>query len=115
MSQQNLSKILSESGFSNHKDTYYTLYIIENINISNFYPDIDFIGVPTFDPHHNPSIYICFKDNVPETQNFGLSLDMDGYMEDDYSSGFIYKIFNSNDDLIEELRRLNSVGLNIKG
>ena len=64
-------------------------------------------------------MYIHFKVNISEIHDFGLNLDMDGYIkENPYAcdnDNFIYKRFDDKNDFIEELYRLNSVGLNIKG
>lgn len=106
----NISKILSDNGFMNHKNPKTDSYIVENIAIVNFESIIEYIDVHV----HSYITYINFvEDNIPKELNFGLSLDMNGYEITDKK--YLYKRFNHKNDFLDELHRLNSIGLNIKG
>ena len=113
-----LCKILEENGFDYYEFPNDDTYILNNLQFVYNEPLIDYIEIANEDvryKHLNWHIYINFKSNVPQEQNFGLNLDMPGYIIHLVDNTCIYKIFYKENDFIEELYRLNSVGLNIKG
>lgn len=57
-------------------------------------------------------IHLDLNLNIDGISNFGINLDMSEYMGIGH---VIFKNFTNENDLIEELHRLNSIGLNIKG
>ena len=111
-----LGQILSDNGFSYHphpNDKYYTL-VIENIRILEMVQQITSIDVCTEGEH----FYICInlKDDYlySEDGELNLYINLSVYvcveMEDDV---FMSGEFDEN-EFIEELHRLNIIGLNIK-
>ena len=110
MSDDEFTKMLEDNGFSYHEhEIYRDCYVIENLDIVNYEPNIKNITVSEY------RSYVCinFKKDSRYMPSFGLNLDMEGY--ESCLAYDLCKKFNNNNDLIEELHRLNSIGLNIKG
>lgn len=106
----NIYQVLSDNNFKFHKHpSYFGTFIIKDLEIVNYEPLIECITVHSI----RYCIYIDFKDIIPEESNFGLSFDVCGY--ENISPGYLRKRFYSENDFIEELHRLNSIRLNIKG
>ena len=111
MSKYTLSKELSNNGFIFYKTTNDGEHAIKDINVVDSEKDVDHVSL--YDRESDQLLIIYFKGDVPETHNFGLSLDMDGYVKSMWVKS-ILKIFSNKYDLIEELYRLDCRGLNIK-
>lgn len=114
MSYCDLAKILTENGFNCKEDLDGT-HIVENLQIIHCEPLVEYIDVEY--EHYNQmkkfKIFINFKNAVVREPNWGLNIDVKDYIICDYK--FIMKIFDSENDFIDELQRLDSIGLDIKG
>lgn len=112
MVEANIEQILSKNCFKYYrcpKENYYS-FVIEDLEIVNSELLIEYVTVHI----RYCCVYINFKDLTPEEPNFGLNFDVSGY-SNNFCNKFINRSFDSENDFIEELQRLNSIGLNIKG
>lgn len=111
---EQLEQILSDSGFSYHphpNEEYNTL-VIENIGISKIYQQITSIEVNTIN-QNNFIVFIEFEMNyIINDSDFCIDLSMYTYYNGKYLRHLECEF--DKDKLIEELYRLNSIGLNIK-
>lgn len=108
-----LIEVLEKNGFSYHK--HHTIYV-DNLQIIHYEPLVDYIDVENFSERCGNLewyIYINFKNNVPKEQNCGLNFDVSEYIINLHN--YIYKKFDDENGFIDELHRLNSIGLTIKG
>ena len=107
---KDVGKILTNNGFKYHNCSKYSnSLVVEDLEIVNHESIIDYITVSK----NSLGIFINFKDSVPQTPNFGLDFDISGYKY--FFHGYVDIHFLDENDFIEELQRLNSTGLNIKG
>lgn len=112
----NLIKILSDNGFRCHEyselgdDTL----VIENIEISEMYQQITYVEVVQYS-RNDFSIFINLKNDYnPSNSDFSIDLSMYAYYRNNYGNYLTLDLDKKN-IFIEELHRLNSIGLNIKG
>lgn len=114
MSKVGLPKILSNNGFSycKHSDRIYNIFIVENMKISEMYQQIKYIEVAQL--YINTFIiYIHFEDYYIINKS-DFCIDLSAYiLPDKRYRNYLWCKFNEN-SLIEELHRLNFIGLNIK-
>ena len=114
MAGNGLEQILSNNGFSycEHPIEQYNTLIVKNMKISEIYQQIKYIVVIQF--YINIFVlYIHFEDDyIINKSDFHIDLSMYNCSDRGYSYHLWCK-FNEN-SLIEELHRLNPIGLNIK-
>ena len=115
MAKNYLINLLKGNGFSYHENNvdYGNLYVIEDINIIYREPKLSFVDVCMGECNTKFIVYINFKDTLCNERNFGLDFDLSGYKICEQT--FIGKMFYNKNDFIQELQRLDSIGLNIKG
>lgn len=115
LSEYDLPKLLLDNGF-----TYSPVrcagemqYNITNISILKLEHIIDSISVGY---NKRYFILILLMSKVYDKPNHGIdpSIDMSGYEAARYSDCDLYREFNSEDDFMKELYRLDSIGLNTK-
>lgn len=107
----NITHVLSKYHFKYHKcpKEYYSSFVIEDLKIVNIEPLIEYITVSLY----GYAIHINFNDIIPKEPNFGLSFDVSDYIKT--CPKYITRAFGSENNFINELQRLNLIGLNIKG
>lgn len=115
VSKRGLEQILSDNGFSyyKHPNKSYDTLIIDNIEIYKMYQDMIYVDVTQYE-EEDFRIYINFKDNkYIDISN--LCIDLSTYFHVHEGNIQCLKIALNKNNFINELHRLNSVGLNIKG
>ena len=112
MTDNYLANVLEDNCFSYEK-TGINLYVIKDINIIYQEPKLSFVDVCMGECNTKFIVYINFKNIVYNERNFGLDLDLSGYVICGHT--YIGKMFDNKNDFIKELQRLDSTGLNIKG
>lgn len=114
MAMINLTKLLSDNGFNCYHDPKYSSYIVENLMILKFEPTLKYISIPQW--HNSPFyIFINFKCyNMMDKPNYGLNIDVSKYCVITGENCIVKRVSNEN-EIIEELQRLNNFGINIKG
>lgn len=118
MSEDILPKLLLDNGFTNSPMRWIEgmYYNIININILELEPIITSINVGHNEDNEKYTVFIVCLPEAYAKPNFGIdsSTDMSGYKISDHRGCDIYNVFNNKDDFINELCRLNSIGLNTK-
>lgn len=115
MVKSGIPKIMADNGFRSHphpnKDC--GTYIVENIGFVEMNQQITYIDVGRMGVEF--TIFINFKGGVVNTSNLNIDLDMYVRLWDGEGNEMLKCEFNNKNDLIEELHKLNCVGMNIKG
>ena len=112
MTDNYLTNVLEDNCFSYEK-AMTGMYVIKDINIIYQEPKLSFVDVCMGECNTKFIVYINFKNTLCNERNFGLDFDLSGY--EIRGDTHIGKIFYNKNDFIQELQRLDSVGLNIKG
>ena len=115
MTKNYLTNVLEDNGFSYYeiKKYYGNLYVIKDINIIYQEPKLSYVDVCMGGCNAKFTVYINFKNTLCNERNFGFDLDLSGYRI--CGNTYIGKVFYNKNDFIQELQRLDSIGLNIKG
>lgn len=111
-----IEQILSNNGFKYKPllDRDYGMILVENLEIVHVEQMVEKITVSRY----NFYIHINFKCdifNTPVCQNLIKNFDVNGYHKIYSNYNYIRKEFDNENDFINELQRLNPIGLNIKG
>lgn len=113
MVKGNLSKILSDNGFINHPHpaAYCNTYVVDNIELINTNQKILYIDIAWI--YDEFIIYINVEDDI-NISNLCINLDMYTQIVNLSRNKILRCGFKNENDLINELHRLNLTGFNIK-